>query len=175
MLFGTLGAFFLPILINDTASKEALQQQKILEEYKKQMAGCPTAEEVPVGKVTPAPTPPAAPTFEDIPKLKTIDLTVGKGAAVKAGDCVEIFFHGTLAADGKAFAGGSNYADGLPYRSTTTSFVPGFATGLVGMKVGGERQVLIPSAEGYGEQASGEIPANADLVFTIKLVNIYKP
>lgn len=175
MLFGTLGAFFLPILMNDNASKEAAEQQKLIDEYEKQMVGCPSGEEVPVAAVSPAPTPPEAPVLEDVPELKTVDLTVGDGAEVKTGDCVEIFFHGTLASDGKAFAGGSNYADGVPYRSLTTSFVPGFASGLVGMKVGGERQVLIPSAQAYGEQASGEIPANADLVFTIKLINIYTP
>lgn len=175
MVIGTLGMFFLPMLTNDSASQEAAAQQKALDEYKKQMVGCPSGEQVPVAAVSPAPTPPEAPVIEDIPELKTVDLTVSDGAKVKAGDCVEIFFHGTLASDGKAFTGGSNYAEGVPYRSLTTSFVPGFATGLVGMKVGGERQVLIPSAQAYGEQASGEIPANADLVFTIKLINIYTP
>lgn len=175
MVVGTLGAFFLPILMNNNASRDAAEQQKLLDEYKKQMTSCPTSDQVPVAAVSPAPTPPEAPVLEDIPEVKTVDLTVGTGAEVKAGDCVEVLFHGTLANNGKAFAGGSNYAEGKPYRSPTIGFVPGLATGLVGMKVGGERQVFIPSAEGYGGQGSGEIPANTDLVFAIKLINIYTP
>lgn len=174
MSLGTLGMFFLPILVNDNQSKEAAQQQKLLEEYEKQMAACP-AGPVAEKKISPAPTPPEAPVLEDIPELKTVDLSVGDGSEVKAGDCVEILYHGTLARDGKAFEGGSNYAEGVPYRSQSTGFVPGFSTGLVGMKVGGERQVQIPSDQAYGDQANGDIPANSDLIFTIRVVGIYTP
>lgn len=171
---GTLGAFFLPILVNNNQSKEAAEQQKLLDEYQKQMAQCPSGP-VTEKKITPAPTPPEAPVLEDISELKTNDVTVGDGTEVKAGDCVEILYHGTLAKTGKAFSGGDNYAEGVPYRALTTGFVPGFAEGLVGMKVGGERQVLIPSDKAYGDQAQGDIPANSDLVFTIRLVGIYTP
>lgn len=174
MSVGTLGAFFLPIIVNDNESKQAAEQQKLLEEYQKQTAQCPTGE-VTEKKISPAPTPPSAPVVDDITELKTVDLTVGDGAEVKAGDCVEILFHGTLAKDGKAFSGGSNYAEGIPYRSMTSGFVPGFAQGLVGMKVGGERQIQIPSDLAYKDQAQGDIPANADLIFTIKLAGIYTP
>lgn len=175
MLVGTLGAFFLPVLVSDNGNSE---QQQALEEYQKQLAEqqkqCPTAETVATDTISPAPTPPAAPSGEDITELRTNDVTVGDGQEVKAGDCVELLFHGTLASDGKAFQGGSNYADGKPYRSLTTGFVPGFAEGIVGMKVGGERQIFIPSDKGYGAQAQGDIPANADLVFAVRVTKIYK-
>lgn len=175
MSVGTLGAFFAPILTNNNAAKEAAEQQKLIEEYQKQMAVCPNVEEAPTAKVSPSPTPPQAPVLEDVPELKTVDITTGDGATVKPGDCVELFFHGTLAKDGKAFAGGDNYTSGVPYRSATTGFVTGFGEGLVGMKVGGERQIFIPSDKAYGAQANGEIPANSDLVFAVKLVGIYTP
>ena len=176
MFFGTLGAFFLPILMNDNASKEAAEQQRLMDEYQKQLADspCPPTDAVPAQKVSPAPAIPATQTFDDITEVKTVDLSAGDGEEVKQGDCVELLFHGTLAKDGKAFQGGSNYAEGEPYRSETTGFVPGFAQGLVGMRVGGERQIQIPSDLGYGAQASGEIPANSDLVFTVRVVRIYK-
>ena len=174
MLVGTLGAFFLPILINDSQSKEAEEMRVLQEQYEKQMAQCPGGE-VADKKISPAPTPPEAPVLEDVPELKMVDVTVGDGAEAKAGDCVEILYHGTLAKDGKAFEGGSNYAEGVPYRSPTTDFVEGFSKGIIGMKVGGERQVFIPSAQAYGDQASGEIPANSDLIFTIRLVGIHTP
>lgn len=168
MAVGTIGAYFALALGNNNDAKDQEKTNKLLEEYQK----CPVGEVADL-KQDPAPVPPASPTYADIPELKTEDITVGTGKEVKAGDCVVIFYHGTLAADGKAFQGGDNYAGGVPYRALTTGFVPGFAQGLVGMKEGGERRVLIPSDLAYKDQAQGEIPANADLVFVIKLVQIY--
>ena len=175
MFVGTLGAFFLPILMNDNAAKESAERQRLIDESQKQLADspCPPTTAVPAEKVSP-PVLPETQTFDDIPELKTVDLTVGDGEEVKKGDCVELLYHGTLANNGKAFQGGSNYASGEPYRSSTDSFVPGFSQGLVGMRVGGERQIQIPSDLGYGAQESGEIPANADLVFTVRVIRIYK-
>jgi FKBP-type peptidyl-prolyl cis-trans isomerase len=173
MLIGTLGAYFAVFLDNNNQADQLAEQQKLQQQIQEQMAKCPTGP-VSDEKVEPAPTPPEAPVIENVTELKTVDLTTGDGAEVKDGDCVDIFFHGTLASSGKAFQGGDNYAEGIPYRSATGGFVPGFAKGLVGMKVGGERQIIIPSDLGYGAQGQGEIPANADLVFTVKLVNIYK-
>lgn len=173
MAVGTLGAYFIVILANNngavpSAAQEAYQKQ--LEEYQKQQAACPT------GQVTDMKQPPQTlgdgPIITDVKELKTEDITVGTGQTVKAGDCVVLLFHGTLAATGKAFQGGDNYADGTPYRSLTSGFVPGFSQGLVGMNVGGERRIIIPSALGYGDQAQGEIPANSNLVFQIKLLAI---
>ncbi len=175
MLIGSLGAYFAIILANDNGAVTDPEQaalQKQIEEYQKQQTACPTGEVAEL-KVDPAPIPPSAPVLADIPELKTQEVTVGSGAAVKESDCVVLFYHGTLAVDGKAFEGGDNYASGVPYRSLSSGFVPGFAEGLVGMQPGGERQILIPSALGYGEQGQGDIPANADLVFTVKLVQIH--
>lgn len=176
MAVGTIGAYVVIILANENGevpSAQELAQQKQLEEYNKQQATCPTGEVV-EQKVDPAPTAPEAPIIADITELSSKDLTVGTGEEVKAGDCVVLFYHGTLASDGKAFQGGDNYAGGVPYRSSQNGFVNGFSTSLLGMKVGGERQIYIPSALGYGEQANGEIPANADLIFSVKLVSIFK-
>lgn len=173
MTVGTLGAYFVIILANNNQADQAAEQQKLQQQLQEQMAKCPTGP-VSDKKVDPAPTPPEAPVIEQVTELKTVDLTTGTGATVKDGDCVDLFFHGTLASTGKAFQGGDNYAEGIPYRSLTTGFVPGFAKGLIGMKVGGERQIIIPSDMAYGPQGQGEIPANANLVFTVKLVDIYK-
>lgn len=176
MAVGTLGAYFVAILANqngEVVSNEEAALQKQYEEYLKQQEACPGGE-VADKKVDPAPTPPAIAAVESIPELKTEDVIVGEGEEVKAGDCVELFFHGVLAKSAKAFQGGDNYAAGVPYRSQTTGFVPGFATGLVGMKVGGERIIYIPSAQAYGSQANGEIPADSDLIFVVKVVGKYQ-
>jgi peptidylprolyl isomerase len=50
--------------------------------------------------------------------------------------------------------------------------IRGWEEGLVGMRVGGRRQLIIPSRLGYGATGSGTIPPNSILVFTIDLVSI---
>lgn len=154
---------------NSQSEQERLQQQ-IQEQLKQQQAACATGpiEDKKVDSLG----IPENPTVESVPELKTEDVVVGDGQTIKEGDCVTLFYHGTLAKDGTAFTGGSNYADGIPYQSETTGFVPGFATGLVGMKVGGERRIYIPSAQGYGDQANGDIPANSDLIFTVRIEEV---
>lgn len=171
MAVGTIGAYFALALGNNNDAKQQEEYQQQLAEYQKQQEGCASGD-VDELRVDPAPVPPSSPTYEDIPELKTEDITVGEGEEVKSGDCVVIFYHGTLATNGTAFQGGDNYAGGVPYRAKTTGFVPGFATGLVGMKAGGERRILIPSDQAYGDQEQGDIPANSDLVFVVKLVEI---
>lgn len=180
MMVGTLGSFFLfmlPAASTPVKTQAELDYAKQLEEYKKQQAEadriCPSTSVKPIAKVDPVPVPPELTATEQITEVRTEDVVVGDGAEVKAGDCVELFYHGVLASDAKAFQGGDNYATGEAYRSLTSGFVQGFSKGLVGMKVGGERKVFIPAAEGYGERSQGEIPANSDLIFAIKVVGIY--
>ena len=50
--------------------------------------------------------------------------------------------------------------------------VPGFAQGIVGMKIGGRREIVIPPSLGYGAQGSGPIGPNETLVFVVDLVKI---
>ncbi len=166
MAIGAVGVYFVAILANNN-------DQAALSQYEEQQTACPSGQ-VTDKTISPAPSVPA---IEAVPagvsEVTTKDITVGSGQTVVAGDCVEILYHGVLAMTGVAFAGGDNYADGVPYRSSTTGFVEGFGEGLVGMKVGGERLVYIPSAKAYADQSNGEIPANSDLIFAIRLVGIY--
>lgn len=174
MAVGTLGSFFIFLLPSSNTPVQTAEQKEYerqLAEYQKEQESCPSG---PVNdkKIEPAPTSPEIVAAGDITELRTEDVTVGDGAEIAAGDCIELLYHGVLATDAKAFEGGDNYAEGIPYRSRTTGFVPGFAEGLVGMKVGGERKIFIPSDKAYGENPpqGGDIPANADLVFAVRVV-----
>ena len=50
--------------------------------------------------------------------------------------------------------------------------IPGFGEGLQAMGKGGVMRLCVPAALGYGAKATGPIPANADLVFQVELVDI---
>jgi len=50
--------------------------------------------------------------------------------------------------------------------------IPGWVQGLVGMRVGGRRELIIPPALAYKNQANGTIPANSTLIFVIDLLGL---
>jgi peptidylprolyl isomerase len=97
------------------------------------------------------------------------DLTVGAGAEVASGTQVAIHYVGTLP-DGTQFDANGPADQPFVFRTGAGEVVPGFDEGVLGMKVGGRRQVIIPPALGYGAQGNGPVPGNAILVFTIDLV-----
>ncbi len=114
----------------------------------------------------------AAPT-----KLEIKDLEVGTGATVEAGDTVFVQYVGNGWATKKEFD--SSWSRGSqPYEVTNVGKAPvidGWNQGLIGMKAGGRRQLIIPPSLGYGDQAQGEnIKANDTLVFVIDAVRVIK-
>jgi FKBP-type peptidyl-prolyl cis-trans isomerase len=127
---------------------------------------------------TPPPSPSAVPVPEG-PAIKTIQLEdglvaeeikIGDGYEVKPGGAVVAHYHGTLKDGGKVFD--SSFQRGEPAMFPLNSVIPGWQKGVPGMKIGGVRRLLIPAKLGYGEKGAGQdIPANADLVFIIQLVD----
>ena len=99
------------------------------------------------------------------------DLEPGSGATVAAGQAVAMRYVGTLP-DGKQFdAAGPNDAP-FVFHPGAGEVINGWDEGVIGMKVGGKRQLVIPAALGYGARGSGPIPPNAILVFTVEVVSI---
>ncbi len=103
--------------------------------------------------------------------LKINDVTVGTGAEAKNGDSVTVNYVGTLD-DGTKFD--SSYDRNQPFTFILGAgkVIKGWDLGVVGMKVGGKRELTIPPELGYG--ASGYppiIPANATLHFTVELLS----
>jgi hypothetical protein len=104
--------------------------------------------------------------------LKTDILKKGTGTvAVKSGDTITVDYTGTLE-DGTQF---DSSIGKQPFTFTVGkgSVIKGWDQGLIGMKVGEERKLTIPSDLGYGSAGSGSlIPPNATLIFTVKLISI---
>lgn len=124
------------------------------------------------------PSSPESP-VSDIPAMQTIDQTVGAGATAKSGDTVEVNYTGWLydakAKDhhGKKFDSSYDHGDTFTFPLGGGQVIKGWDEGVVGMKVGGKRTLLIPSSMGYGSHgAGGAIPPNAALVFDVELVSI---
>ncbi|MGI0135305.1 MAG: FKBP-type peptidyl-prolyl cis-trans isomerase, partial [Candidatus Micrarchaeaceae archaeon] len=108
-----------------------------------------------------------------VSSLQTIDLTQGTGTAAKAGDCLVVKYYGTLASNGQRFDDNFGNTSGFAFLVGQGQVIPGWDEGLVGMKAGGTRRLVIPAALAYGSQSpSAAIPANSDLVFVVKLLRI---
>lgn len=118
------------------------------------------------------------PSGVDISALQTIDTTVGTGATVAAGRTVTVHYTGwlysTTAAGNKGSKFDSSVDRNQPYAFTfgVGQVIRGWDQGLVGMRVGGKRTLLIPSSLGYGSTGNQTIPPNQALVFDVELLNV---
>ncbi len=97
------------------------------------------------------------------------DLAPGSGKPVGAGREVAVHYSGWLR-NGTRFD--ANAAPDDPFRFTVGEgqVIRGWDEGLIGMKPGGKRQLVIPPDLGYGAQGTGPIPPNSILVFTVELI-----
>jgi peptidylprolyl isomerase len=104
------------------------------------------------------------------------DIKVGKGPAAKAGQTVDMQYTGVLFSDGTKFDASWDRG-GQPFSFSLGAgmVIPGWDQGIVGMKKGGRRLLVIPPDLGYGAQGSGPIPPNSTLVFVVDLDEIKSP
>lgn len=98
------------------------------------------------------------------------EIKPGTGTEVTAASEVTINYRGWLT-NGAMFD--QNVSSDKPFSFAVAGggVIPGFAQGVLGMKVGGERLVVIPPELGYGNMAYGPIPGDSVLVFDIKLLS----
>ncbi len=100
-------------------------------------------------------------------------LKKGDGPAVGGTDSIRINYTGVTWADRKVFD--STWENGASAAVTLDAVVPGFAQALDGQTVGSQILVVIPPALGYGDTASGSIPAGSTLVFVIDILGVDTP
>jgi peptidylprolyl isomerase len=104
-------------------------------------------------------------------KLVVKDLIAGTGPEAKAGQSVTVNYVGVLFHGGKLFDASWKRKEPFNFTLGKGQVIPGWDQGVAGMKVGGRRELVIPSALGYGAKGSPpSIPANAPLVFVIDLL-----
>jgi FKBP-type peptidyl-prolyl cis-trans isomerase FkpA len=105
--------------------------------------------------------------------LTVTENVVGTGATAATGMTVNVTYTGWLySATAANFKGSQFDAGSFPFKIGANSVIPGFEQGVIGMKVGGTRTVLVPSALGYGTSGTTGIPKNSGLVFEIKLTAV---
>lgn len=99
------------------------------------------------------------------------DVKIGNGEEVKNGDTVTVHYIGTLQ-DGTEFDNSIKRGEPFSFKVGKGQVIKGWEEGLIGMKVGGQRILVIPPEKAYGEKGIGPIPGNTTLVFSIELLEI---
>jgi hypothetical protein len=99
------------------------------------------------------------------------DVIPGTGAAVQKGSVVTVQYKGYLTS-GAEFD--ESYSRGVPFTFTEGQgkVIAGWEEGLFGMKAGGQRRLIVPPGQAYGDVVHGPIPANSVLIFDVVLVSV---
>jgi peptidylprolyl isomerase len=135
----------------------------------------PTSTDVAVEATDDLQTKPEIEVPEEAPpaELQVSDVVVGEGDLACSGDTVSMQYVGVTYADGKQFDASWDRGEPFTFQLGGGQVIGGWDQGIVGMKQGGRRTLVIPPDLGYGDQGAGpDIPPGATLVFVVDLVGI---
>lgn len=111
--------------------------------------------------------------------LVKTDIKLGSGDVAAAGKTVSVHYTGWLYDEkapnhqGQKFDSSRDRNQPFSFQLGASQVIPGWDLGVEGMKVGGQRLLIIPPALAYGAKGvSGVIPANAQLVFAVELLGV---
>jgi FKBP-type peptidyl-prolyl cis-trans isomerase FkpA len=110
--------------------------------------------------------------------LQTTDVVVGTGTTAVAGNTITVNYTGWLYDASAANFRGTQFDSSVgktpfTFKLGAGQVIAGWDQGVAGMKVGGQRNLIIPSSLGYGSTgAGGVIPPNAGLVFNVELLAV---
>jgi peptidylprolyl isomerase len=101
------------------------------------------------------------------------DIEVGTGDEAKSGHNVEVHYAGNAWSTRQQFDASWDRGDTFTFRLGAGQVIGGWDQGVVGMKIGGRRRLVIPPDLGYGSRgAGGVIKPNETLVFVVDLVGL---
>jgi len=105
-------------------------------------------------------------------ELKIEDIKIGKGPEAKPQKKVKVHYTGTLT-DGKKFDSSRDRNVPFDFVLGAGQVIPGWDKGIVGMKVGGIRKLIIPPQLAYGDRGAGDvIPPKSTLIFEVELLGV---
>ena len=133
----------------------------------------PAADRSAAGKSGSEPTV-TVPTSAAPTQMLSSDLIAGTGAAAKAGDTLQMQY--VLATYSTHKVQQSSWTSSpFSFKLGTGAVIKGWDLGIVGMREGGRRELIIPASLGYGAQSQGNgIAANDTLVFVVDLLKVTK-
>lgn len=117
-------------------------------------------------------TMPAEQTITTTSGLQYIEHTMGTGPEARVGDTVRVHYLGTMASNGAKFDSSYDRGEPITFALGQGQVIRGWEEGILGMRVGGKRTLIIPPDLGYGNRTVGPIPAGSTLVFEVELVGI---
>jgi len=105
--------------------------------------------------------------------LTIVEVKEGSGVAAKVNDYVTVHYIGRLFYGGDQFDSSYDRGQPLPFTIGAGQLIKGFDEGVIGMKVGGKRQLVIPPELGYGDQTTpgNKIPPNSTLLFEVEMMS----
>jgi peptidylprolyl isomerase len=104
--------------------------------------------------------------------LKYLDMRIGDGREVRRGNQAFVLYTGKFT-DGRVFENSRDKYNPFKFIVGDGKVIKGWEEGVVGMKVGGRRVLVIPPNLAYGDKAGGgKIPPNSTLVFELELMKI---
>jgi peptidylprolyl isomerase len=135
------------------------------------------AAEAPKSKREPPKAPAEAASYQTTSSgLQYADLVAGSGASPSPGSVVVVEYTGWLKDGGKMFDSSFKRKEPFTFVIGKGNVIPGWDEGVMTMKEGGKRQLVIPADLGYGQRGAGrDIPPNATLVFDVELVKVKPP
>lgn len=179
MLVGTIGSFAVMILSSENSAKDQAQIQKISEQYQKDYQVYEDkvnaqAKELSKKYYSEFKKYESRPAKFDGSKVKSLnknDIKVGTGSTLTEKSTFTAYYIGWTP-NGQVFDG--SFEDGAlkaPLKVMPGGVIEGWTKGADGMKVGGIRELAIPSGQAYGEEGSGDkIPANSPLKFVLMVI-----
>lgn len=181
LFVGTIGSFAVIILANENSAKDSKRAETMQAEYSKKYKEYTEAVQKQADElsskyytsVNQYASRVGEFNLDDIKELSKVDLVVGSGAEIADGTSYAAYYIGWNP-KGKVFD--QSISDGklkAPLAvSASSGLIEGWKVGVKGMKIGGVREISIPSDQAYAEKGQGDdIPPNTPLKFVIMAID----